>query len=42
VLFICATAFEDGILERSGMSPEDEARYWADLPRRASAISSRE
>jgi AcrR family transcriptional regulator len=30
-LFVCATAFEDGILERSGMSPEDEARYWADL-----------
>jgi AcrR family transcriptional regulator len=31
VLFVCATAFEDGILERSGMSPDDEARYWADL-----------
>jgi AcrR family transcriptional regulator len=30
-LFVCATAFEDGILERSGMTPEDEARYWADL-----------
>lgn len=30
-LFVCATAFEDGILERSGMSSEDEARYWADL-----------
>ena len=30
-LFVCATAFEDGILERSGMSPADEARYWADL-----------
>jgi AcrR family transcriptional regulator len=30
-LFVCATAFEDGILERSGMSPEEEARYWADL-----------
>jgi AcrR family transcriptional regulator len=31
VLFVCATAFEDGILERSGMTAEDEARYWADL-----------
>jgi AcrR family transcriptional regulator len=30
-LFVCATAFEDGILERSGMTAEDEARYWADL-----------
>jgi AcrR family transcriptional regulator len=30
-LFVCATAFEDGILERSGMSPGEEARYWADL-----------
>jgi AcrR family transcriptional regulator len=31
LLFVCATAFEDGVLRRSGMTPEDEARYRADV-----------
>jgi AcrR family transcriptional regulator len=31
LLFTCAAAFEDGILRRSGMAAEEEARYRADL-----------
>ena len=31
ILNVCATAFEDGLMEHSGMSPEEIARYYAEV-----------